>query len=97
MSYSIHYGPQGQKIKKERKNRPHTPWLIAALLVTVIGVGVLFPQSIAQFKVILFPWTEPYVQTAFTDFTDSLREGDAFRNALKDLYVDLLKSANEKQ
>lgn len=91
MSYSIQYGPKEPPLQRKRQH-VRVSWLMAAVLIPtlILAVGTRYTNAKGATEAIL-PWEQEYVREAFSDFTDSVRSGGSFKEAVTTLCTQILE------
>lgn len=97
MSYSIQYGPM-KPPKAKNTPQPSILILAAAVLIPTIALAARsHPEESKEARTSLFPWEQEYVQEAFADFSDSVRSGGNFKDAVEALYMQILDAEDTAQ
>ena len=101
MGYSIHYGPSGafteRKSKKHHKGTGIWPIVLATAIVPSLLLVLLNkPGGADRNEPSPLPWQRETVQEAFLAFSDSVRAGEDFGEAVESLYRQILTDAQEK-
>ncbi len=97
MSYSIQYGPN-EPPKPKTRQQTHIAWLIAAVLIpTLLLTMGRIPKETADLTEALFPWEQEYVREALSVFSDSIRSGNSFKDAVTTLCTQILDGEGSAQ
>ena len=96
MGYSIQYGPgkNNHKTKTTTGKKRHGHWyaIWAAVIIPCL-ILLLFrnPTTADNSELVPLPRRSQTVRDAFSDFSDSVRSGEKFSDALECLYRQMLE------
>ena len=93
MSYRITYGPEQDSISK-RKFQLHLP--VAAVLAVLLAVAIRFtyPEETKQLAETLFPLTSAASQEALEAFSENIRAGESFGDAVTAFCLEIINEAD---
>jgi len=93
MSYRITYGPE-QDSTLRRKFQLHLP--VAAVLAVLLAIVIRFtyPEETKQLAETLFPLTSAASQEALEAFSQNIRAGESFGDAITAFCLEIINEAD---
>jgi hypothetical protein len=93
MSYTIHYGPEIQKLSPKKNGYAGFVGAVIILMVCSVAIGWAIPRQAEQFVQALFPWTRMEVRATLADLREEVKDGMPMADAISAFCHEIIYEA----
>lgn len=94
MSYKISYGETDRRTAKRQKTHFLRPAMAVLIIATAIALRLFYPEETKKLTETLFPLTSASSQKALEVFSQNIKAGESFGDAVTAFCLEIIDEAD---